>query len=592
MKKYKLILKMIFATIALSSCTAMLDEVPISTLTPDNLFTTVADAESASNGMYEGLIFTDKENTRYGLWSVTYPAYGWGMMGTDIWSLLDPTSIRSKTSNYTLTATDEQVEVVWNILYSVINRANTIIGLVGNIKAEEDVINHYIADARFIRAFCYMDLVQFFGGIPLRLLPTTSIESDLSSPRISEKEVWAQIISDLEFAEQHLRVKVSPGKASKWAAKGLLAKAYLTRGGYPTGNYSEPEWFDKAAKKAYEVISQSGKSLNPTTRGSDKAFREYGNQFLVSGENSPESLFELQFQELDYGSGWGFYTISANKGWDNTNYGNFYGNNGGTVVGSDFALSFHDADIRFKWSIGPFKINKTTGTRAANSLDSWMPYKHRWETVPGNAWKSSMNAVVLRMADVYLLFAEASNEATGDPNDKKYGMSAYDAINVVRNRAQIPLLNDTYLTKDSPYGNTDMLYGMSFSSFDKKNSNYDGRHEYYTGSLKERFAAAVLLERAWELCFERHRWFDLKRTGKLLEYSQKAKIVSGGKLSANAIIDPIDKSIWLRDAELPKPSTIVYLPNAIKEHHLYMPIPDVEIELNPALGQAKQNPGY
>jgi hypothetical protein len=180
----------------------------------------------------------------------------------------------------------------------------------------------------------------------------------------------------------------------------------------------------------------------------------------------------------------------------------------------------------------------------------------------------------------------------GDPNDKKYGMSAYDAINVVRNRAQIPLLNDAYLMKDSPYGNADLLYGMSFGSFDKKNSNYDGRHEYYTGSLKERFAAAVLLERAWELCFERHRWFDLKRTGKLLEYSQKAKIVSGGKLSANAIIDPIDKSIWLRDAELPKPSTIVYLPNAIKEHHLYMPIPDVEIELNPALGQAKQNPGY
>lgn len=593
MNNLKYIIHLIFAaTIVLSSCTSMLDEKPLSTLTPENLFATVADAESASNGMHEGLIYTDKDNTRYGLWSVTYPAYGWGMMGTDMWSLLASTSIRSKTSSYTLAANDEQVVVVWSILYSVINRANTIIAYVGNIRAEQDVINHYIADARFIRAFCYMDLVQFFGGVPLRLLPTKSIQNDLSSPRMSEKDVWEQIISDLEFAEQHLRVKVSPGKASKWAAKGLLAKAYLTRGGYPTGNYTEPEWFDKAAEKAYEVISQSGKSLNPTTPGSDKAFREYGNQFLVSGKNSPESLFELQFQELDYGSGWGFFSINAGKMWDNTNYGNFYGNNGGTVVGSDFALSFHDADVRFKWSIGPFSLNQTNGTRVASSLNRWSPYKYRWETVPGNTWKSSMNAIVLRMADVYLLFAEASNEATGDPNDKKYGMSAYEAINVVRKRAQIPLLDDTYLMKDSPYGGADMLYGMSFLSFDKKNPNYDGRHEYYTGSLQKRFADAVLMERAWELCFERHRWFDLKRTGKLLEFSQKAMVASGGKLSVNAIIDPIDKSLWLRDAEVPKAGNNIFLPNSIKDHNLYMPIPYVEIELNPALGQAKQNPGY
>lgn len=577
---------MLMFVFTLASCDNNLDEVPLSSLTPENLFQTESDANAAAIGMYEGLL---SSNT----WGVLTPVYGWGIMGTDVWSVVaNDTGKQSRFSRYSLSSAEDQVKKHWTDTYSIINRANNVLAYTGNIDAPEEVINSYLAEAYFIRALSYMDLVQYYGGVPLRIKPTTSIEDDLAAVRASEEETWALIITDLEFAEQYLPPTPHAGRATKWAAKGLLAKAYLTRGGYPVGNYQEPEWFEKAASKAYEVISESGITLNPTTVGNANAFREYGDQFLVSGENSAESLFEIQFLELDYGGAWGYRSLKGGKRFDNSESGSYYSLWGGTIVGTDFALSFDDNDIRFQWSIGPFALNNNG--RVAKPFTQWTPYKFRWESIPGSAWASSVNAVVLRMADVYLMYAEASNEATGDPNNSSYGISAYDAINVVRERAQVELMDDAYLTEVSPHGTGNLLYGMSFDSFDANNANYDGRHVYYSGSLKESFRAAVLQERGWELCFERHRWFDLKRTGNLLNFARNTmlNIANTGKLSAPSLVDPINKSGWLNAWDKPKPGTIAWPPRDIKDYSLYMPIPDVEIQMNPALSQTDQNQGY
>ncbi|MCG8580503.1 MAG: RagB/SusD family nutrient uptake outer membrane protein, partial [Bacteroidales bacterium] len=500
-------------SVGLSSCTDMLDEKPLSTLTPENTFETKEDAEAAIYGMYRGL--TQEADPSRGLWRTMYPVYGWGVMGTDIWSYLNANKF-SKFTQYSYSSADDEVRWQWFDCYKVINRANLIIANAGNVNASEEYIEGVIAEAKFIRAFVYMDLVQFYGGVPLRIKPTEGIEEALEMPRSTQEQVWMQIISDLEEVQDLLPSTAIAGRATKWAAKGLLAKAYLTRGGYPVGNYENSEWFKKAAEKALEVIDGSGKTLNPTTPGSENAFREYGKQFLVSGENSPESLFEIQFLETDYGSGWGYQSLGGQR-FDNTQTGySYYYIGGGTVIGSDFALSFDDNDIRYPWSVGAYSIS-AAGTRVAQPLIRWRPNKFRFEKVPGAAWGTSVNAIALRMADVYLMYAEAYNEAFGGPTSGTLSMTAYEAINEVRKRAQVTELDDAYLNIDSPYSGEDLLYGMSYNSFDINDADYSGRHVYYKGSLQERFREAVLMERAWELCFERHRWFDLKRTGKLLE---------------------------------------------------------------------------
>ena len=546
MKIIRYIKAFLLATIiSITSCTDMLDETPLSTLSSANLFENVTDVETAINGMHAGF--------RY-YFGKLIAAYGWGVMGTDIWGR---TSSDVPFCHYAYTSADSDILTAWSSMYTVINRANNIIANIDQVDATDDEKNSLVAEAYFTRAFCYMDLVQYFGGVPLRTTPTESIEEALGAPRTTEEETWALIISDLEFAEQYLPLTADPGRATKWAAKGLLSKAYLTRGGYPVGNYEEPEWFVKAAQKAYEVISESGITLNATTPGDPGAFKEYGDQFLASGENSPESIFEIQmYDEEGYGSAWGWRSINGGKSYDISDYGSYYCMWGGTILGSDYALSYNDSDIRFQWNIGPFKWVASTGTRVAMGFTSgWMPYKYRWEEIPSGVHTGPINQIILRMADIYLLFAEASNEATGNPNSSTYGMSAYEAINVVRNRAQVPEMDDTYLMKDSPYSGTDLLHGMSFESFDTSNANYDGRHVYYTGTLQERFRSAVLMERGWELMLERHRWFDLKRQGKLIEFCQGTHLLAAGLLAAEALEDPIDKSNWKNAYQLKYGST-------------------------------------
>ncbi|MEI7502148.1 MAG: RagB/SusD family nutrient uptake outer membrane protein [Paludibacter sp.] len=591
MKSNKII-NLILLVLLSTSCTNMLQEEPISSLSSEIIFTNIRDANTAITGMYAGFV---------PYFATLTPVNGWGECGTDIMQG-NTADQAQKFQKYTYTSADADVLKVWSSLYSIINRANNIIYNVPKIEGTDSEKNALIGEAMCVRAYCYMDLVQYFGGVPLRVQPTQSIEDAISKPRATERQTWTQIISDLEFSEQYLPAKASSaGRVTKWTAKGLLAKAYLTRGGYPVGNYAEEAdslWFQKAANKAYEVISQSGISLNPTTPGSATAFKQYGKMFLESGKNSAESLWEIQFKDPDYGSAFGWRGINGGgtNGMDITSNGTYYYQWGGSFLGSDFALSFNDDDIRFQWSVGPYKTTLSGGTttRTAIALNAWAPAKYRWERLPANVWNSAVNYIALRMADIYLIYAEASNEATGDPNSSTLGTSAYGAINMVRSRAQVSAMDDAYLMKNSPYTTTDLMHNISFQSFDKTNTNYDKRHVYYTGTLKERFRAAVLMERAWELVGERHRWFDLKRTGKLVEFCKNTHtFASGGILTATAVADPVDKSNFtsLIKTTMLSPTSI-WSAAVISEHQQYMPIPDTEININPAIGKENQNPGY
>jgi starch-binding outer membrane protein, SusD/RagB family len=591
MKSNKII-NLILLVLLSTSCTNMLQEEPISSLSSEIIFTNIRDANTAITGMYAGFV---------PYFATLTPVNGWGECGTDIMQG-NSADQAQKFQKYTYTSADADVLKVWSSLYSIINRANNIIYNLPKIEGTDTEKNALIGEAMCVRAYCYMDLVQYFGGVPLRVQPTQSIEDAISKPRATERQTWTQIISDLEFAEQYLPAKApSAGRVTKWTAKGLLAKAYLTRGGYPVGNYAEEAdslWFQKAANKAYEVISQSGISLNPTTPGSATAFKQYGKMFLESGKNSAESLWEIQFKDPDYGSAFGWRGINGGgtNGMDITSNGTYYYQWGGSFLGSDFALSFNDDDIRFQWSVGPYKTTLSGGTttRTAIALNAWAPAKYRWERLPANVWNSAVNYIALRMADIYLIYAEASNEATGDPNSSTLGTSAYGAINMVRSRAQVSAMDDAYLMKNSPYTTTDLMHNISFQSFDKTNTNYDKRHVYYTGTLKERFRSAVLMERAWELVGERHRWFDLKRTGKLVEFCKNTHtFASGGILTATAVADPVDKSNFtsLIKTTMLSPTSI-WSAAVISEHQQYMPIPDTEININPAIGKENQNPGY
>ena len=115
-----------------------------------------------------------------------------------------------------------------------INRANAVLDNVPKIaNIRDEAKNRIVAEAHFLRALCYFELVRGWGAVPLRTKESTDL-SELAMPRASESDVYALIIEDLVAAEQHLPISVGDekGRASVWAAKMLLTHVYLTRGDY------------------------------------------------------------------------------------------------------------------------------------------------------------------------------------------------------------------------------------------------------------------------------------------------------------------------------------------------------------------------
>jgi hypothetical protein len=221
-----------------------------------------------------------------------------------------------------------------------------------------------------------------------------------------------------------------------------------------------------AATQANAVITGSGKSL----------WADYGDNFKVATENGQESLFEVQYVNGLNGytqDGLGFIgnEYFAPRGSGLTPQGGY----GFNIPELEFVQGYEPGDKRKVvtiWSPGdPYPAGSTTAAQPASQSPS-SPYGFnckKWFVgkVNTNIWDSPLNFPVLRLAEIYLIKAEAlGNTADG-----------YAALNVVRKRAGLP---------DRTPANT------------------------------PDFKAAVIKERRYELAFEDDRWFDLKRTGNLL----------------------------------------------------------------------------
>jgi hypothetical protein len=577
------------------SCSDLLEEQPLSFFSQDVVFSSIGDADRGLLGIYQAFQGQGDQIER-NHWSIAVPVDGWGVASTDIQQHQNQ---RGSFATNSVLPVDPVNLSFWNNNFRIINDANVFMNGIENIQEgtdEEKIL--LLAEARFLRGFAFMELVQFYGGVPLRLEPVTDIFTQSGAPRATEEETWAQVVEDLSYAADNMSETSELGRANKWVAKGQLAKAYLTMGGYPLGQYansvagiSNDDLFRLAAENAWDVIGNSGKSLITVSDG-EGAFLDYGLQFIPRGENSSESLWEIQYEDGQFGAGWGFRTYNGNNRITTTEVDGqsyeWHGRFGGYYTGSEFAVSFHDEDIRWQWSIVPFIVN--ANGRVVRQINQgagsgYARFKFRREVQPSGNFSDPINAIILRLSDMYLVYAEAVNEIGGPSMSINGGMTAYEAINAIRSRAKTPSLDDSYLNTDSPYTNNDLLYNMSLESFSNNISN--GRHVYYTGSLQERFRDAVLMERAWELCWERHRWLDLKRHNKLIDINQRQITLSGGTLAD--LIDPIDKSNYLT---FPAIGTIVPFSKNIQEHQIYMPIPEAEIQLNPEITEANQNSGY
>ncbi len=330
---------------------------------------------------------------------------------------------RAQVLNHVALGNNGVIGANWTGHYRTINRANLVIERVPEMEVPVQVseVNQkrYIAEAKFIRAFSYFELVSLWGPVPISTTVATTADG---IPRAgSEDEVYNLIMADLEAAipDLPLRKDIAAsqlGRAPKSAAQALAAKVQMFRGNYA------------AALPYLSAI---------ITSGEHGLVDRYLDNFQEENENNIESIFEVQMSEA-FGSD-GSWSAQGNGASEVTFRGQEYGPNAwrNLIPSNELVAEFEAGDPRSTFSFfrlgDPYNngadILGTSDVQGDNSKPSWKKYQTIYKRKSENV-QSGINFRVIRYADVLLMAAECENEAGNSAKAIEY-------MNLVRARADV-----------------------------------------------------------------------------------------------------------------------------------------------------------
>ena len=374
------------------------------------------------------------------------------------------------------TPVNAQIKQLWDWMFAGVQRANYIL----EFKDKTDFVgkNQIIAEARFLRAYYHFELVKWFGGIPMKGDKRFAPGDEKSIQRSSVSEVYASIEADLIYASQNLSVLAAQkGRATRGAAFALLGKAYLYQGKYAQAATALETVITSGN---YRLVSTSDLTAQQVTAG----LTPFGSIFEDAGENGPESVFEIQYTDVEGASYGG---LQASEGNVAVGFAGPFAYAGPVFAdGNNFNLptpkianAFASGDLRKEVTILDMTtwIPANPGTSYSKQNEDtgffnrkYIPRKRRAEAAGDVKLTSPNNYRAIRYADVLLMAAEAYNKTGNDGKATTY-------LNLVRDRA---------------FGNVNNRISASGGAL------YD----------------FILTERRLELAGEGHRFFDLVRTGK------------------------------------------------------------------------------
>ncbi|HMI67734.1 MAG TPA: RagB/SusD family nutrient uptake outer membrane protein [Cyclobacteriaceae bacterium] len=426
-----------------------LNEKPVGIATPATFYNSIPQCEAALAGSM---------STLWG-WYVA-PGYGSGD-GLSSWFSND-----DQLEGGDLNIESDHASGLWTAHYKALANINSLLHAVKNgslATYPPEEIDKIVAQAKFLRAFNYFYLVRMFGDLPLITEDTPDPVNTPITKRTSVAEVYDLIVSDLTFAMTTIPSKTdlggaTPGRPTSGAAKGLLAKVYLTMATAPlniTGNYA------KAASLAKEIIDGGEYALIPNI----------WEVFLKSNKYGSEAMWSFNSTEDDPQTDENIGKPDEIDGY------------GGEQVAMYFDTTFAHQPRRdaylLRYALEDNAPNPPDTILYTTAFDTGLPfirklYNEPYITLDEGFGGSSANWFILRYADILLIYAEAANRVNGAPTQ-----DAVDAINQIINRANGTTGKEAVAT-----------IGMTMQVFEDK----------------------VIQERSWELCFELgDRWFDLIR---------------------------------------------------------------------------------
>lgn len=528
MKKYIIYLMALLPLF--TSCDDYLGVEPANGIRTDNFYQTASQVDDALTGLYGTLkplpkyLFVMSEIRSDNVWVLTDTKQN------------DYADVATFNANGLLT--DGIVKSCWSDYFKVVATANVLLAKIDGVEfSNAQAKTQYIAEARFIRALAYFDLVRFFGRVPLTTTALTTDEA-FQLGQSEAVDVYNQVIvPDLQFAVENLadvafdcQNAVHSERVSKIAAKGLLGKVYLTMAGFPINDSSKKSMATSLFKEVIDYADSNGKFWAQNMDEWNKMWvHENDNKFYIfevqyissSGEGNPmvtlsvpsnpgtewcgnnlvtgthlyiEKGLQNHYIERDPNTEeyidqrvGGTMNIRTGKGEDNESY---------TPIGNTFYVKFFENRLK----------------RAALGYSDMDP-----DIIDRTYWPQ--NYPILRLEDIMLLYAECIGNTE----------EGYAMVNRIRDRAGL-----------------EELEGLSADEFQE----------------------AVANERRYELAEEGQRWFDLVRQNKYVETM---------------------KQMFINDDTSTTGTYAAFASRVTADMYLY-PIPQSQIEVRAGLYQ--QNPGY
>jgi hypothetical protein len=367
----------------------------------------------------------------------------------------------SDISNFNATSQTNQLQATWTDLYEIVYRANILQEKIQPFTFAR--VEQFKGEARFLRALAYFDLVRYWGPVPI-VDKTLGINESKQVPRAPVADVYKFIVDDLTFAANNLPATygtAEKGRATKWAAKALLAKVYLTMYGYPLRQAS-------ALPLAKQQLMEVYAAASPATFSVASNFAD----LFKSANDNRYAVFELQY--ISGGTGLG-NPLPWQQGQVFPTFWSPF-----TAFAADFTLppalfgaNWPKIDKRKAATIDSVIRNPTNNAIVAGRPQI-TKFLEKGITGIQNRTDYPNNFPIIRFEDVVLMYAEVLNEEAGSPP-----AMALTLINQIRTRSGL-----SSFTAASP-----------------------------EAASRDAFRAAVLKERRYEFIAEGQRWHDLVRTG-------------------------------------------------------------------------------
>ncbi len=375
------------------------------------------------------------------------------------------------------------LQSTWSQRYTTIYRSNILLEKIEPFTFTR--VNQFKGEARFLRALAYFDLVRYWGDVPLvtKVLDFTEAKQ---VPRSATTDVYVTIVDDLKYAVDNLPetyVVADKGRATKWAAKALLGRVYLTMYGYPL---KQADKLALAKVQLGDVIAQETKYFAASVpalfadmfkAANDNKYHVFEVQYISGGFGlGNTAAFDMAFQ---YPSQWSAFQPAGYDG----------------SPSPQLVAGWLNTDKRKYATLDTGYVDAKTAVKSLRV--QYTKFLEKGSTVPVNINDQPNNFPLIRYEDVLLMYAEILNEEVGTPPAQ-----AVTILNRIRTRAGMPSI---------------------------------------TPATQAAFRLAMEQERQWEFCGEGLRWHDLVRTERALPVITKylSDNVVNRTIDAHDLIYPI-----------------------------------------------------